>query len=644
MTNSEKQVESFLGQLSDEKSDHVRGIDFLRGIAISGVVVYHLEVFHLSGGVIGVDLFMVISGFLVTRALVAESFSLSLLKDFYVRRILRIFPPLALLVATVLVSTWALPDLLRRSNLFDLLASILFVANWRFVATGTDYFQSLGTPSLVQHLWSLSIEEQFYLVWPLLILLVPRFARRPFCLALCVLLVIRMSTSATELSQARLYFGTDTRAQALVFGALIAIFVGSGLSKTRQHEKLHKVKKRSLELVFISAVSAIAYMMSVVEPSTDFMFRFGYLAAALLSAIAVLALVLSGHQKSVLFDLIERPIFRALGKRSYSLYLFHWPIVVLIDQTRFDLNDKQLLLARVVAIFLVSEMSYRFVENRFRFSKNRSKTAVQLVLVLLTLALITALLAVKSSNLPDYLRGGTEVSSSNRDRTNLPSVRFIGDSIVASLESSLLLEARKNNLDVETIAISGCGLLPGLVTSLEGQVYEPSRECDSRKQKTLGNVTGKVKATVWLSAWDTEARQVDGELLSPTRDPKKIGNLYFATAMSLLENSDVVYIVTNPVRAKTSVLNPTGPEPDVVKRQLAAIDIIQKLGNIDPRIRVLDLSKLVCDTSCTDFTENGDRFRPTDGIHFEGQGAEIVADWLIGLVLNQGRQNNSPLK
>jgi peptidoglycan/LPS O-acetylase OafA/YrhL len=617
--------QSGIGVIIKENNNYVAGLDFLRSLAIVAVVAYHLDLPKIRGGLIGVDLFMVISGFLVTRSLMGFKFSFGIIREFYVKRIKRLFPALIALLVIVLILIGTLPEVSRREQYLDAASSLFFIANWRFIATSADYFQSVNNASLVQHLWSLSIEEQFYIFWPLIILLVPKKRRRFFCGGLVVAAALQMSVRALYADPSRLYFGTDTRSQALLIGAFVAL-----CATESSIERLPNLRKWTT-ITFSMAVFITVVLLTSLDPSSRHMYLYGYFSVAVLSAIAIACLSIANVYQQRFLQWLEHPILSSLGKRSYSLYLFHWPVVVMINKDKLAWPPLMIMTVRLLVMMALTQGSYYLIENRFRKSGGNRRAVRVLLATNLTLGAILVFAAIFSSSIPSYLRGGTQISGNKFSSDANLNVRVIGDSLVESLKPGLIEAATKKGVRIEIISISGCGLLPGLVTSQNGVIYEPSRVCSEKVSRELNHLFDKPKVdvTVWLNAWDTEMRLIGDEKIDPTVDFVKLKELYYETSTVLLRNSKTVVIVTNPVRAMSSILNPEGPDDAVVKRQNSAKNVILSLIGRDPRIRIANLADYVCGVRCNDLTHTGQRFRPTDGIHFESGGAEVAANWLL---------------
>jgi peptidoglycan/LPS O-acetylase OafA/YrhL len=338
------------------------GLDGLRGLAIVAVVVFHGGV-GFAGGALGVDLFLVLSGYLITTLLVRELRGSGRvdLGGFWVRRLRRLLPAL-LVVVTVVAVHGALvgggdPAALRG----DALATLGYVANWRFALADGGYFAAFGAPSPLRHAWSLAVEEQWYLLWPPALWGLWRLlGRRPALLTAALLALAGASAGlmarwADDLD--RVHYGTDTRAQGLLVGAALAVWlhhrpVGSWVAASRRRAALAAAP--ALVLVLVAFVVA-----GGTEP---WLYRGGHLAFAGLSAVVLLGALLPGPVRR---GLSLRPL-RWLGAVSYGLYLWHWPIFVWLTPSNVGLDRWPLFAVRVAVSLGLAVASARWVERPFR--------------------------------------------------------------------------------------------------------------------------------------------------------------------------------------------------------------------------------------------------------------------------------------
>jgi peptidoglycan/LPS O-acetylase OafA/YrhL len=366
---------------------YVPALDGLRALAVIGVLVFHDD--RLGGGFLGVDLFFAVSGLLITSLLIDEhdrSGTIDLI-GFWGRRLRRLLPAaLMLLVATVIVfrlfadtGEW----IVART---DAPWAQFYVANWHLIASGNSYWDSFAAPSAFEHLWSLAIEEQFYLVWPVVVMVV--LARRQLRdLTVVVAVGTILSIAAMVLifdggDPTRVYMGTDTRAFSLLVGALFALPAIRG-----QIDRFVGNRARFATVIAVSLLGGIGVMWVVAEGSSDWLFRGGLPAHSAMSALLA-AFVVSGltHVSSVLS---ARPLV-AIGRLSYSLYLWHWPVFVFVNPDRFALDRWLITAIRFAVSLVLSVASYRLVEKPVRFrapwahgSRGRATFAVSMLVAVI---------------------------------------------------------------------------------------------------------------------------------------------------------------------------------------------------------------------------------------------------------------------
>ncbi len=362
----------------------IPALDGVRALGIALVLLFHGGISWAGGGFFGVDVFFVLSGFLITGLLVSEfrqNSGIGLLR-FWGHRVRRLVPALlALLVGVAVYGIFfAPPDTLGQLR-SDAIATLLYGNNWHQVSGAQGYFAALTTPRPLLHTWSLSIEEQFYLVWPLVVLGLLHWTR-----SLRVLLAVTVSgavASAVAMSvlfaggagEGRAYFGTDTRAQALLVGAALAILLAHPLPRRRTTGALPTtslVRSFALSTATRAAVivlgaiglGVVLWLSAVTTSATTWIYHGGFAALALATA-AVIASVSLVTGSPLARGLSLRPV-RYLGAISYGLYLWHWPVFVVLDHARTGLLGWPLFLARVATSVAIAVASFHFLEMPIR--------------------------------------------------------------------------------------------------------------------------------------------------------------------------------------------------------------------------------------------------------------------------------------
>jgi len=347
---------------------HIAELDGLRGLAVIGVLAFHAD--HLPGGFLGVDLFFVLSGWLITRLLLIETSTTGGvdLMAFWGRRMRRLLPAVLALLVVVSGYAWLWGNTASRVDTSDVGPwAQWYVANWHAIGDAGDYWALFSEPSMFDHLWSLAIEEQFYVVWPVAIALLWQRSPRPertgwilmtsgVVLSTLLAVVLAGSSGAT-----RVYMGTDTRAASILCGAVAAMPISA-----RAMSRL--MRTRSGPWVLWLAVGVIALMWWRVDGATaSWLFRGGLTAHAMLSAIAISGLV--ARREADIRGLLSRVVagrgLQWCGRLSYSLYLWHWPVYIVVAD-RTDLDGWRLTLVRVAATVVVSVTGYQLVEQYVR--------------------------------------------------------------------------------------------------------------------------------------------------------------------------------------------------------------------------------------------------------------------------------------
>lgn len=351
----------------------IPGLDSLRAVAVAAVVGYHLGVPFLGGGFLGVTLFFVLSGYLITRLLLAEidTRGTADLAAFWVRRLRRLLP--AAYTVVILCLAWSMlfaPDLLTKVR-GDGVAAFAYASNWWMAFHDVSYFDSFGLPSPLAHLWTLAIEEQFYLVWPLALLaLLALVRKRDAILAAVGGAIIGSATLMAVLYDPadpnRSYLGTDTRMGELLIGAFLALALHLHGAEGRVPGRVDVVlDSRRAWLALATSSGAFLLLASSLPETSAFAYRGGILLAA--AAAAGMILSLQAGAVSRLAVRVDAGPVGALGRRSYSVYLWHYPVLVALSTAQDFGRYSPSRSAAVVAITLLcAELSYRFVEGPVR--------------------------------------------------------------------------------------------------------------------------------------------------------------------------------------------------------------------------------------------------------------------------------------
>lgn len=355
-------------------TDYLPGLEGLRAFAVLAVILYHLDIPGLfSSGFLGVDIFFTVSGFLITAQLIRQfqTDGTIAIGNFYLKRARRLFPAvLGLLIFCILITEWFVSDAAWRTR-SDLLPALFYFSNWWQIFSEQSYFEMSGRPALLQHLWSLAIEEQFYIAWPLVLLVILRRFRERGVLVVAAALALLSSSWMIYLSArhgypqsqdpSRIYLGTDTHTMGLFLGASLA----AAWNPWKSHAAPGTQVRRALtDLLGLICISALLWAMLFVTEYDRALYQGGFFWVCLFS----IGLVFAASQKDSTLSawLSVRPL-AWLGKRSYGLYLWHWPVFALL-RPEFELSDNAWVQAaiRLTLTLILTELSYRLIENPVR--------------------------------------------------------------------------------------------------------------------------------------------------------------------------------------------------------------------------------------------------------------------------------------
>ncbi|MGZ6945867.1 MAG: acyltransferase family protein [Acidimicrobiia bacterium] len=634
-------------------------LDGLRAFAVSAVILYHLDYGWAGGGFLGVDTFFVLSGFLITSLLLRErarqgSISLS---GFWARRARRLLPAVFLLLIVVVIYGSVVMNAFELDKLRgDAIASLFYVANWHFIATGQSYFDIFLQPSPLQHLWSLAIEEQFYLLWPLIVVGVMKLAsgsRR----ALFVVIVAGIAISQLCMAllydvndPSRAYYGTEARAHTLLVGCLLALLLSGRL---QVGPRLGRV---------LPMLGAIAFGIVLVAFSTASasarLFYGGDLAFSILVAIVIAASVQpTGALRSFLG---LRPL-RYIGRISYGLYLWHWPVIVFLTADRVGVGGNRLNVIRVAVTVVFTLASYYLLERPVL----RGVLKPRLARILLPVSIVTVLVVVlvgTSAGQPASAALGRinhpagpcgaalpkeqQEAQAKLAQIGLPPpdprsaglhILVVGDSRACALLTGLEVVGKTEGATVDNAAVLGCGIVADAVgKSLSIVSRSQANGCHQMVKTAQEKAIAKHRpdVIVWWSGWEVANLEVDGR------------EVQFGTAESdalLLDRMEKMFqrlhrpgqklvILTDAPILPTPYFPQPHPAEDAQHGHLN--DLYREFAARHPGdIVIADLADKICpNLQCQEFVD-GFRVRPFDGMHLSPEGAAWASQWLWPQIL-----------
>ena len=464
---------------------HISSIDGLRAIAVTAVVLYHLGISWIPGGFLGVDLFFVISGYVITR-LILDSINQSSaldLRAFYAARLRRIYPGfLFMVICTIIfIGVWA-PEAIKRF-LSDLPYALTGSINWLLVARHQDYFETVGRPPLLQHTWSLAVELQFYLIWPIILLTVLKYFGKKNIARIALIIAMVSGTTlffvSLQLDQANaqqishIYFGTDTHSLGLFLGSALAVsWIPQNLSAD--------IEKRAQDVIDGIGVVGLLGLISTflfIEESNASLYRIAFPLAGIFGCLVIISLV---HPASRFAPIISTAPFRWVGQRSYGIYIWHW-VIFQVTRPSVDLSGQTwaLYLARVLLVLALADISLRWVEipfrqglvqdwfrgMKYRSAKVQLRQKISVISSIIIVLAITSSISVQAINKSDevanqILQQNTQEQQTQDDLGSTTGLWVTGDSVILGIRSKLeakehisLINARVGRQAPELLAV-----------------------------------------------------------------------------------------------------------------------------------------------------------------------------------------------
>jgi peptidoglycan/LPS O-acetylase OafA/YrhL len=635
-------------------------LDGVRAIAIAAVVLYHGGISWAGGGFLGVDAFFVLSGFLITTLLVKEwqSRGSVSLRSFWLRRARRLLPALILMLFAVCAyaAFLAPPDQLANIR-GDALSTLAYVANWHEIFANQGYFaQATDASSPLLHTWSLGIEEQFYLLWPLIVVALA-FWRKSLRLCL-VVASIGCAVSALEMAllfhpgidPSRLYYGTDTRAQSLLMGAALALLLAVAPSASRPSAG------KWLQPLGLVAAAAFVVMVVRVNSNTSAMYRGGFLLVALLVALVIWSIV--AGPRTPLAAGLSLALVVYIGRISYGLYLWHWPADVVLDHARTGLSGWALFFLRTGVAVVLAVASYHLVEQPIRQRgltgiwplKRGTKSWAPRVVLAAVAATVTAILvstiAPSTTPPPNALAAVRVANIPPKDRVRM---LLVGDSMAALLGLDWAHTAPEYGVNLLNYGIVGCGLTDTGEVRIEGQAITDEQS----------PYFSQVKCGDWPHYWASEIDkfhpQVAAMLFGPFEvrdhllngkwvhigmkafDQLEVANLQKAVSVLSAGGAKVVFF-TSPYYNQGEQPNGSPWPEDNPARVNDYNALLRKVAASHPRtVKIIDLGGYLSPGGHYASVIRGVAVRPAGDVHVTTGGAAILAPLIFPQIVKDAQ-------
>jgi peptidoglycan/LPS O-acetylase OafA/YrhL len=614
-----------VGVVTDARPDakpartaHVGALDGVRGVAVVAVVAYHLGYGWAQGGYLGVDTFLVLSGYLITSGLLADH----RLGAFWARRVRRLVPALVVLVAFVAIyaAFVALPDQARSLRL-DGLSALLFVSNWRFVVTGQGYFGQFAVPSLLRHTWSLAVEAQLYLLWPPIV--VWALARGRSVLRIAAGLAVASAVWGVVLVRTaadinRGYYGTDTRAVAFLVGAAVAAWLTSGKAP------------RSVAGLGVAGAAVTLVLWATLPGTSLLLFRGGLPLAAAATAVIIVDVV--RRPAGVMGRALSGRVLRLLGRVSYGIYLWHWPIILVVDHQRTGLSGLALLVVRLALIALATALSWVLIERPVlerRVDRARLARVGTVVVAVLVVALALPLIG-----LPLIGRSHPAAAAAPPGPQLVAAV--FGDSVAVTLAQAVIPVAAGSGVRLHDDGIVGCGVATGTEVRSVGVDSVIPGSCLVWQQTWQRFVDRDQPAVsvILLGRWELLDRVVGGRwqhVGQPSFDAYVTAQLDRAIAIAGSSGARVVLATAPYFQGIESPSGGTYPE-NQPSRVDAYNRLVRAVVAAHPGVSLFDLNAAASPHGRFAWKVGGRVIRSSDGVHFSPAAGAVIGPDLVAAI------------
>ena len=651
---------------------YIPALDGIRGVAIVVIMGYHGGVFLTSGGFYSLDTFFALSGFLITSLLISEWQRSATIRlgRFWARRARRLLPALlVMLLGVALFAAFLVPAGTYPTLRGDAFSALFYFANWHFIANGSNYFNQTALTSPLTHTWSLAVEEQFYLVWPLVVL--GLFKLWKSTRALLVVCIVGALASSIEMAVLyspgdvdRLYYGTDTRAQSLLVGAALAASLSLWADHRRRMGPLpaltNQVRRRlggdpawavqtvrgraTAHAVGVAGVAVSAVLWTVVSYNDSFAYRGGFLLAALATTAVLFSVVCS--QRSLLARCLSVAPLRYVGRISYGMYLWHFPLFIYIDNARTGLTGYPLFAVRVAVTLVVATGSFYVVERPIR--QGNLLRGWRTWAVTPAAVLVTVVALVAATNIPAVAAPPAPKTTSASATGTPVKALVVGDSTALTLDIGLNEHARDYGIEPFNGGILGCGVTSGAEYQEKGVDAPMAVQCLGAPAQTQWPALWKADVVkddpnvvmILAGRWEVSNRTYDGHWTN-IEDPT------YATYVRR-ELTDAVHLAGSGGAAVVLLTAPcydTGEQPDGQswpedsRARLAIYNhIVRDVAASIPGTSLLDFNAMACPGGRYEEYMDGQQVRLADGIHFTFTGGDVFASRIWPFIVRLGQQ------
>jgi len=454
---------------SDQQTQFFPGLEGLRGLAVVAVLFFHGGFDWAKGGFLGVSTFFTLSGFLITSNLLrqVEGAHQVRLREFWLHRFRRLVPAAMAAILLAALYTALAGDPTQKHNFAgDSGSALAYIANWRFIFSGQSYSDLFVQPSALLHFWSLAIEEQFYLFFPLLcvgLLVRAKLGRREFGGVLLLLIGSSLACALLlGLSQNAIYLGTSTRAGEILMGALLATVLTPRRVRTLVANRTSATDGISVASLVAVCVAMILWVK--VSENDSWLYRGGFLLFSLLSVLLILGGITVG---SPLRSLLSSAPLRRIGLVSYGIYLYHWPIFLWLSPEKTGLSDAVLFVPRVIITFVLAEISFRWLERPVKSGRKLPGISARALVVMTTTVVIAASISITllappiTAGVDASAKEFAEATAGIQRKVGVPLMAMFGDSTSLAIGTALAKTGAKRGTytGVGGAPKAGCGLV-----------------------------------------------------------------------------------------------------------------------------------------------------------------------------------------